>query len=284
MNRIDAHQHFWRVARADYGWLTPRQGVLYRDFEPEELAGQLVDCQVNATVLVQAAPTEVETRFLFELARQHTGIAGVVGWVDFEAPDVSERMAALIQDGAGKLKGLRPMVQDIADAGWLLRSSLDTAFAAMLEHDLAFDALVTPLHLDVLRQRLHKHPTLRVVLDHAGKPDIAGGVFKSWATLIEQLASTTSSYCKLSGLLTQAEAGADMACLEAFVAHIFTCFGAERVIWGSDWPVLTLRASYREWLDRALELVQHYAPEHGEAVFSTNAIRFYRLDLEAHGS
>jgi L-fuconolactonase len=277
--RVDAHQHYWSLQRGDYDWLTPRQAGLYRDFSPDDLANQLKDCQVRATVLVQAAATEAETRFLFELARRHSSIAGVVGWVDFESSDIADRIRRLVREGGGKLKGLRPMIQDIDDPLWLDRTSLDAAFAAILEHDLAFDALVTPRHLQILERRLQKHPALRAVLDHAGKPDIAGGALDHWARRIEGLARTTSIHCKLSGLLTEAHPGSDAAELDAFVAHIFTCFGVDRVMWGSDWPVVTLRAPYREWLDMALALVRRHAPGHEAAVFSRNAIHFYRLDL-----
>jgi L-fuconolactonase len=279
MTRVDAHQHYWSLQRGDYDWLTPRDAVLYRDFSPEDLAEQMKDGQVRATVLVQAAATEAETRFLIELARRYSSIAGVVGWVDFESSDVADRVRRLVREGGGKLKGLRPMIQDIDDPFWLDRPCLDAAFQAILECDLAFDALVTPRHLQVLERRLQKYPALRAVLDHAGKPDIAGGAFDPWARQIEGLARATSVHCKLSGLLTQAHPDSGAAELDAFVAHIFTCFGADRVMWGSDWPVVTLRAPYREWLDLALALVRRHAPGHEEAVFSRNAIHFYRLDL-----
>jgi L-fuconolactonase len=278
---VDAHQHYWTLQRGDYEWLKPSEGALYRDFAPEDLSNQLAECAVRATVLVQAAATEAETRFLFGLARRHSSIAGVVGWVDFAANDVADRIRRLVREGNGKLKGLRPMIQDISDPEWLGRSSLDAAFNAILGHDLAFDALVTPRHLQVLEQRLRRHPGLRTVLDHAGKPDIADGAFEPWASQIEHLSRTTSIHCKLSGLLTQAPLGANVAELDVFVAHIFSCFGAERVMWGSDWPVVTLRAPYRKWLDMALVLVNRHAPGHEEAVFATNAIRFYRLKTEA---
>jgi L-fuconolactonase len=277
--RVDAHQHYWSLQRGDYAWLKPGDAMLYRDFGPEDLADELAGCNVNATVLVQAAATEAETRFLFTLANRHSSIAGVVGWVDFEANDVASRIGRLVREGNGKLRGFRPMVQDIGDPQWLEHSSLDAAFATILEHDLAFDALVTPHQLPVLERRLQRHPTLRAVLDHAGKPDIAAGAFEPWARQIEQLARTTSAYCKLSGLLTQAEPGAGAAELDAFVAHVFKCFGVNRVMWGSDWPLVTLRAPYRNWFEMALALVDRHAPGHGEAVFAANSIRFYRLNL-----
>jgi L-fuconolactonase len=279
VNRIDAHQHYWSLQRGDYAWLTPADGVLYRDFTPAQLSGDLAACSIRATVLVQAAATEAETRFLFDLARQNASIAGVIGWVDFERADVADRIALLVQEGGGKLKGLRPMIQDIDDPYWLDRSSLDAAFDALLAHDLAFDALVTPAHLEVLTRRLQRHPALRAVLDHAGKPDIAGGSVERWSSRIEQLARATSAHCKLSGLLTQADMDADAGALDAVVERTFACFGAERIMWGSDWPVLILRTSYRRWLDMAMELVQRHAPGQEQAVFGANAMRFYRLTL-----
>src|ERR1700693_2062435 len=141
MNRIDAHQHYWRLHRGDYAWLTPAERPLYRDFLPEELSGELAACSIRATVLVQAAATEAETRFLFDLARRNASIAGVIGWVDFECPDVADRIAVLVQEGGGKPKGLRPSIQDIDDPYWLDRSSLDAAFDALIAHDLSVDGL-----------------------------------------------------------------------------------------------------------------------------------------------
>jgi L-fuconolactonase len=276
---VDAHQHFWRLARGDYGWLTPAQGALFRDFEPADLTVDLAACRVGATVLVQAAPTEAETRFLLELAARHASIAGVVGWVDFEADGIRNHMLALVQQGAGKLKGFRPMVQDLVDPGWLRRPQLDAAFETLVEQDLSFDALVRPRHLDALLERLRKHPRLRAVLDHAGKPDLASGTFEPWAAQIQQLARSTSVHCKLSGLLNEAASGAGVAELDACVAHIFACFGSARVMWGSDWPVVTARTSYPDWFAMARELVRRHAPGSEQAVFAGNAIGFYRLDV-----
>lgn len=279
MIRIDAHQHYWSLQRGDYGWLTPRETALYRDFEPEHLSQELAQCSIHATVLVQAAPTEAESRFLLDLARRHPSIAGVVGWVDFEALDVAKRISNLARDGQGILKGLRPMIQDISDLAWLDRPSLDTAFEAMIQNDLAFDALVMPKHLGAVGRRLRRHPKLRATLDHAGKPDISSANLNQWAVEIKELASDTQVYCKLSGLLTQANQGAGIDELDAVAAHVLHCFGVDRVMWGSDWPVVTPRTSYREWLDMSLELVHRHAAGGEEAIFGTNAVRFYRLDV-----
>jgi len=277
--RIDAHQHYWQLRRGDYGWLNPAQGSLYRDFLPADLAPELAAGGVAATLLVQSAPTEAETRFLFGLARQCSSIAGVVGWVDFEAPDVAERIERLVHDGAGMLKALRPMVQDIEDAGWIERASLDAAFEALTDQDLRFDALVKPRQLEPLTRRLRRHPKLKAVLDHCGKPDIARGLLEPWARQIDVLAHSTTAFCKLSGLLSEAATGAAADELAPFVERVFRSFGAERIIWGSDWPVLTASGTYQQWLEMALGLVRRIAPGSEQAVFGGNAVRFYGLNV-----
>jgi L-fuconolactonase len=277
VTRIDAHQHFWKVARGDYRWLTPDVTGLYRDFLPDDLQGELAECGIDGTVLVQAAPSEAETRFLFELVRQRSTILGVVGWVDFEAQDVHRRIAALIGEGAGILKGLRPMVQDIEDPAWLAGHSLDVAFDALVRGHLVFDALVTPIHLDALTRRLRRHPGMKCVIDHAAKPAI-GRPLDAWAATMHDIARTTSAHCKLSGLLSQCEGEATIEALDPCVARVFDSFGPERVIWGSDWPVLTLRGSYRGWLEMSLELVRRHAPDSLADVFAENARRVYCLE------
>lgn len=275
---IDSHQHFWTVSRSDYGWLEPGNRVLYRNYLPHDLAPLLSDNGVSATVLIQAAPSEAETRYLFEIARSHPFVAGVVGWVDFESPEVQERIRRLAADGGGKLKGLRPMIQDIADLEWVSGRALDAAFHAMIRCHLVFDALVKPAHLDALRLRLMRHPELRAVLDHAGKPNIEQGQFDTWARDIERLALDTAVCCKLSGILTEAGTRTSFEELEPYIAHLFSCFGAERILWGSDWPVLDLASGYAEWLALARKLVGRLAPHGEQDVFARTAVRVYGLD------
>ena len=275
---IDAHQHFWRLARGDYQWLKPNDSVLYRDYMPSDLVPLLSGNDIQATMLIQAAASEAETRFLLQLARSHSFVAGVVGWADFEAADVGTRIAKLRADGGDNLKGLRPMIQDIADPNWILQGSVDAAFEAMLGLDLAFDALVIPSQLDSLRKRLLRHPRLRAILDHAGKPDIANEGFDGWAQDLMRLARDTNVYCKLSGLMTQAGPAQARDKLDRYVAHIFTCFGPQRVLWGSDWPVLNRAGTYEVWLAESRKLVKHFAGDNEGDVFCDNAASFYRLE------
>jgi L-fuconolactonase len=276
---IDAHQHFWNLSRNDYEWLTPAQGVLYRDYLPKDLEPLLIDNDVSATVLVQAAGNEAETRYLFELAQAHAFIAGVVGWVDFESAHAPSRIAALVADGRGKLKGLRPMIQDIADPNWILKPALDAAFESLIVHGLVFDALVRPPQLEALRRRLMRHPVLRAVLDHAGKAAIVNRDFDAWAADLEQLARNTSVYCKLSGILTEAGVGATKEDLAPYIAHVFRCFAPERVLWGSDWPVVNLAGNYAHWLALSRGFIDRFAPGREQEVFGDTAVRLYQLEV-----
>jgi L-fuconolactonase len=200
--RIDAHQHFWRLARGDYGWLTPARGSIYRDFEPADLAPLLARTGVRATVLVQAAPTVAETEFLLTLAAETPFVAGVVGWAPLDAPDAPALIARLAANP--RLRGLRPMIQDIPDPDWMLGPALEPALRTLVELDLALDALVRPGHLPHLLRLLDRHPGLRVVVDHGGKPEIADGRLDPWAADMRAIARETDAVVKLSGLATGA--------------------------------------------------------------------------------
>jgi L-fuconolactonase len=171
------------------------------------------------------------------------------------------------------------MIQNIPDPEWIMKPTLDASFAAMIAHDLVFDALVRPAHLNALRARLLRHPTLRAVLDHAGKPNIEDGQFAAWAADLEALARDTSIHCKLSGLLTEAGDGGSLEQLMPYVAHVFKCFGPQRVLWGSDWPVLNGAGSYGQWLDLSRRLIRRFAAGHVDEVMGHTAQRLYRLQL-----
>ena len=273
--RIDAHQHFWRLDRGDYGWLAPTLRPLYRDYLPRDLAPHLDAAGIAATILVQAAPTEAETRFLLEIARSTPFVAGVVGWVDMEAPDVAERLAALVTLGGGYLKGIRPMIQDIADPQWILSPRLDRAFDALEVLGLRFDALVRPVHLEPLLRRLERRPNLKVVIDHAAKPDIAAGAKLDWSVRLASLAARTTARCKLSGFLTEARVGAELGDLAPFVEQVVAAFGPERIMWGSDWPVLNLASDYSTWHAMAERLVAGLSARERALIFGGVAAQFY---------
>jgi L-fuconolactonase len=277
---VDAHQHYWQPSRGDYGWLDAAPASLRRPFLPRDLHAQRKAAGVTHSVLVQAAPSEEETRYLFELAREDRAVIGVVGWVDMEAPDVGARIDRLLRDGNGLLCGLRPMAQDIADPDWLASPSLDNAFDCIQSCGLAFDALVGMPQLPALLRRLHRHPHVNIVLDHAGKPVIGDGRFDQWTRWIDELAQHPQLHCKLSGLLTLLDGQVDADAIEPYVADLFAHFGPQRLMWGSDWPVLTTRADFAQWLELALTLTERYAAGSQPEVFAANAVNFYALDVD----
>ena len=200
--QIDAHQHYWSLSRGDYGWLTPGLAAIYRDFGPDDLRPLLERHRIDRTILVQAAPTVAETEFLLAIASTTPTVAGVVGWIDFNADDAAETIARLAQNRT--LVGLRPMVHDIADVNWLMRLDLAPAIEAMIAYDLVFDALVKPPHLPALRGFVARYPKLRVVVDHGAKPEIAASRIEPWLTELRAIAAHSQVACKLSGLITEA--------------------------------------------------------------------------------
>jgi L-fuconolactonase len=273
---IDAHQHFWRLARGDYGWLTPALAPLYRDFEPADLVPHLEILAISRAITVQAAPTVAETRFLLDLADATPWIAGVVGWVDFESETAASEIDALREHP--KLVGVRPMIQDLPDPEWMLRPDVAPAFAALERSGLRFDALVRPEHLGPLRRLLGRYPGLATIVDHAAKPPIAAGKFEPWASDLSRIATETGAWCKLSGLVTEAEPDWKVDSLRRTVDHLLESFGSERLAWGSDWPVVELAGGYAAWRAASLELLAGLAPDERSAILGGNAVRFYGLE------
>lgn len=273
--RVDAHQHFWRLSRGDYRWLTPALARIHRDFSPRDLAPLLARHGIERTIAVQAADSVAETRYLLELARENSFVAGVVGWIDFEAADAVSVLEELSRDP--KLRGVRPMIQDIPDPDWMLREAFTPVFRAIVDLDLAFDALVLPAHLDNLLTLLRRHPDLRVVIDHGAKPRIRDRVFEPWAADMTKLATETAAQCKLSGLVTEARADWKVADLRPYVDHLLSTFGPSRMIWGSDWPVLELAGDYDRWVEATHDLLAGLSERDRAAILGDNACDFYRI-------
>lgn len=272
---VDAHFHCWQLARGDYGWLTPALAPIHRDVRIADWLAQAVPCGVQGGVLVQAAPTEAETDFLLAQADTQAAVLGVVGWVDLLAADAPERITRLA--ARPRLKALRAMLHDLPDPHWILQPALEPALRAMIDHDLAFDALVRPLHLGPLLQFCLRHPTLRVVIDHAAKPDIAAGAWQPWADALARVADQTQAVCKLSGLLTEAGPAPQPQAVRRWAQQVLSHFGAERVMWGSDWPVLELASSYAAWWGETLTTLAGLDGAARTAVLGATACRIYRL-------
>jgi L-fuconolactonase len=271
--RIDAHHHLWTLARGDYGWLTPALVPIYRDFDLPDLAPLVSASGIEATILVQAAPAEAETLFLLDIAERAELVRGVVGWTDFDASDALARIEALAANDL--LVGLRPMVQDIADDDWLLRPALAPLLTTMTRHGLVFDALVLPRHLPRLLQVIDRHGDLQFVLDHCAKPHLATGDIAEWKRHIAEIARRPNMVCKLSGLVTEAKANWQIADLRPAVDHVLACFGPQRLLWGSDWPVVDLAGGYAKWFAAAETLLADLSSADKVDVFGGNAGRIY---------
>lgn len=272
---VDSHFHCWQLARGDYGWLTPALGPLYRDVTLADWQAQAAPHGAVGGVLVQAAPAEAETGFLLAQAETNPAVLGVVGWVDLLAADAPRRIARLAQHP--KLKGLRPMLQDLDDPDWILQPALGDALIAMVQHGLVFDALIRPVHLPRIVALAERHRALRIVIDHAAKPDIAHAQWQPWADALSRAAMQTNAMCKLSGLLTEAGPSPAPDAARRWAQHVLACFGTRRVLWGSDWPVLELAGDYAGWFGEVQALLAPLPPLERDAVLDGNARRVYRL-------
>lgn len=273
---IDSHQHLWRRARGDYGWLTADLGCIYRDFEPSDLVPHLAANEIDRTVLVQAAPTMQETEYLLSIAETHEFIAGVVGWVDMESRSARQQIAKLSE--REKFVGIRPMLQDMPDPEWMLKDELADAYESLIELNLTLDALVKTSHLPSLLKLVQRYPDLKVVIDHAAKPDIRSGSTTEWFTNIATFAAMPQVHCKLSGLLTEAGADAGARTLAPYFQHLNQVFGCNRLMWGSDWPVLNLASDYSRWHTIACQLLEPLSNAERERIWGITAERFYGLE------
>lgn len=285
LTRIDAHQHFWHPARRDYGWMEALEGEpkrrLERPFLPADLAPILARHRIDHTVLVQAAPTEAEAAFLLSLAEQHTFVSGAVVWLDMESDAFERRLDAHLAHP--KFLGVRPMIQDIADPLWMSRPEVKRSFGVLAERGVCFDFLIRPHQLEPALQILDEFPRLRAVIDHLAKPEISSGVTEPWRSLMRRVADHENVFCKLSGMVTEADherwRPADLA---PYIAHVVGCFGPQRLMFGSDWPVCTLAGTYDEVLS-ALEsnLGSLGLGETALArIFGGTAWEFYRLGAD----
>ena len=281
---VDAHHHLWQRSRGDYGWLdsriNPALAPIERDYLLNDYRRLAAANGVAGSVLVQAAQSEAETRWLLAQAHASNGLVlGVVGWIDMTVPNAPDLLAALAQDPL--LRSLRPMLQDIPDVDWVLQPRLDAVFRALIDFDLSFDLLIRPAHLRNSLTLLTRYPELRAIVDHCAKPDIARKMWQPWADGIRLIAFETTAWCKLSGLATEASPGWKVDDLRPYVEHAIECFGPQRIVWGSDWPVMTLNADYEQWLDTAKQLTSPLSLADQSAIMGRNAARFYRLDGDA---
>jgi L-fuconolactonase len=280
--KIDSHQHFWDPARGDYFWMDALTGEAARCLRRPILPGELLPLTrrhgISKTVLVQAAPTEAEAEFLLDLASAHELVAGVVIWLDLEAPGFEARLRAYAD--RPKLVGVRAMIQDIAEPEWMLSPAVRRSFSVLEEAGVCFDFLVKPPQMPALLRVLDGHPRLRAVIDHLAKPFIAAGRLDPWREQMRAAAAHPNVLCKLSGMITEADhASWTPADIAPYVQHVVGEFGPERCMFGSDWPVCTLAGSYDRVvaaLDAAL-LPLGLSAEQQARIWGGSAAELYRL-------
>jgi L-fuconolactonase len=276
--RIDAHQHYWKISRGDYGWITPDLPVLYRDFLVSDLKKHLEENKIDKTIVVQAAPTIEETEFILDLSTHSDSIAGVVGWIDVDDSSYKEQLNKFREHP--KFVGIRIMIQDMPDESIILEPNYLEAFSYFGKLGLPVDLLVKSGQLPVLVKLLNQ-VSIRGVIDHIAKPNIAKGELEPWKKRMSEIAKHQNIYCKLSGMVTDANNNNwQKEEFVPYVHHIIEEFGTRRVMYGSDWPVCLLSASY----DQVYQLLKETLPENvisveKEQIFGANAAEFYLLSL-----
>lgn len=284
-HRIDAHCHLWALDRGDYHWMDvsdPSFAPIARDFDAGDLALMRREADIGDVVLIQAAATEAETEFLLSLADDHDEIKAVVGWVDLSRADAEKQIDRFARNTA--FKGIRPMLQDIEDTNWLIKIPQDTIWNHLSDNGLRLDALIKPRHLPMITQFCLDHPNLPIVIDHCAKPEFAKAdksPIDTWLDGILKIANDTHAYCKLSGLLTEMAAEQlpnAYEILKPLVGQLIEAFGAERMMWGSDWPVVCLAGGYARWNDLTQALLKDLDPASQDAILFKSAEQFYGLE------
>ena len=274
---VDSHHHFWDVAKFSYAWIPPEDHILNRNYLPQDMLPLLQSTGVNQTVVVEAAQNSLEEAdFLLGLAETNPSVTGVVAWVDLVNPEVGQVLDRLVAHP--KLRGIRHGVEFETNDEWLLRRDVLRGLREVAQRGLTYDLLIRPRHLKIIPALVREVPHLRMVVDHIAKPPIASGEMEPWATDIATVAVIPGIYCKVSGMVTEADlANWTVGNLRPYVQHVVKVFGFDRIMWGSDWPVCLRAASYKRVLEAALEAVGPMTPEQRAAFLGGNATTFYGL-------
>ena len=275
--RIDAHQHFWNYDQQEYGWIDETMASIRRDFLPADLKPELEKNGFSGSILVQTRQTLEETRWLLELANDNPFILGVVGWVDLRSPRLRSELESLAENS--KLVGVRHIVQSEPD-DFLLQPDFLRGISLLEEFDLAYDILIYTKHLPIAADFVRRFPRQRFVLDHLAKPPIKKGAVDEWARGIRELATFPNVLAKVSGLVTEADWSAwKPEDIWPYLEVAFECFGPRRLMFGSDWPVCNVAASYTQVVTLVKDYLSGYTAEERGAVLGGNAAKFWRLQV-----
>ena len=273
--KLDSHQHFWSYDAAQYPWIPPGS-PLHRDWLPEDLAPLLAASGLDGCIAVQARQTLEESRWLLALAERAPMIRGVVGWVDLRSERVGDQLAELARHP--QFRGVRHVVQEEPDADFMLGAEFQRGIAALHPFGLTYDILVFPKQLPASIELARRFPVQQFVMDHIAKPDIKAGTISPWREQMRELAKAPNVFCKVSGLVTEADlAHWNAADFTPYLDVVFEAFGEDRVMFGSDWPVCLLAGEYARVFGLVNEYAQQFTPAAREKLFGGNAARFYGL-------
>jgi L-fuconolactonase len=280
--RIDSHQHFWKYNAVRHSWITDEMSLLKRDFIPENLDEERKANRIDATIAVQADPSEDETLFLLQLAERNSSIAGVVGWIDLCSPQAAQRARFFSQ--FAKLRGFRHIAQDEPDDRFLVREDFVRGIACLRQFNFTYDILIYPKQLPAALELVSHFPEQRFVIDHMAKPEIKARNRSAWAVLMQKVAAHPNVYCKISGLVTEADWHQwKKEDFHPYFDVVFDAFGPKRLMFGSDWPVCLLAASYQQVVGIVEDYVQDCAADIKEKIFGGNATEFYQLKTAKRG-
>ena len=277
---IDSHQHFWKIGKHDHEWPQSDLKPIYADFGVDEWLNETQGLSLSGTVLVQSQPSHNDTHFLLDLATHHDLILGVVGYVDMSSPQALETLDIFRQNK--KFVGIRPMLQSISRDDWILNPQFDPIFKALIAHNLCFDALIYTRHIQPIITLARRYPDLKIIIDHGAKPPIASAsaeAHSEWQQAMTKAADCPNIEVKLSGLWTEMAPDQTFETITVFVDHLWLSFGPKRLMWGSDWPVIKLKASYQAWYDWVMTYVTTRDLSALSDIFAMTAIKTYRLNL-----
>lgn len=275
--RIDAHQHFWVFDPVRDNWITEDMRVIRRDFLPSDLKPLLEAANMDGCVAVQADQSDTETSFLLKLAEEHSFIKAVVGWVDLLSEDIEQKLEGLRQYKV--LKGFRHILQGEKDRAFMLRSDFKRGISALSKSSFTYDLLVLPDQLNVTEELVSSFPYQKFVIDHLAKPLIRQGVLDGWEKDICALAQYENVYCKLSGMVTEADwHNWTQQDLEPYLDAIVNAFGTRRIMYGSDWPVCLLAASYQQTYEIVEQYFSSFSEDEQGLIFGGNAVDFYQIN------
>ncbi|WP_333577643.1 amidohydrolase family protein [Sphingobacterium sp. Lzh-3] len=274
--RIDTHQHFWKFDPIRDSWITEEMQVIRRDFSPLDIQFVLERNGFGGSVAVQADQSKEETAYLVQLANDYPFIKGVVGWIDLQAADIRQQLDSYQSDTV--IKGFRHIVEGEADPDFLIRPAVLNGLKALADYGYTYDLLIRPRHYAATLDCVQQNPNLQFVLDHIAKPPIKSKAFDEWAAFIDALSAFPNVVCKVSGLATEADwEGWKLDDFKQYLEHIFARFGKERIMYGSDWPVCLLAASYEESIAIVEDKLGQFTAAEKNAFWAENAIRVYNL-------